>query len=237
MDEIVATLREPPAGAQALPLFTLNVAHVASLRRSAAFRHAYRSAWRATVDGMPILVVSRLKRLGLHRIAGADLVTALFSTRVADLRPFFVAGSEATAQAIRERLVARGFADEDLAFVVPPFGFETDAAYSQALAARVKAHGTTHLLMGVGAPKSEIWVVAWRAQLGGCYALCVGAGLDFLAGTKARAPVVLRDTGLEWAWRLYSEPRRLARRYLVDAFAFLYIVAFRKLDLEKDGLD
>jgi N-acetylglucosaminyldiphosphoundecaprenol N-acetyl-beta-D-mannosaminyltransferase len=231
IEQIVATLRTRPAARQALPLFTINVAHVTSLRRDAAFRRAYRQAWLVTVDGTPVHVFARLSGAAVEKVAGSDLVARLLATPIEGVRGFFVVSSEATARALRARLVARGFPDDALAFVVPPFGFERDEAYSRALAARIAAHGTTHLFMGVGAPKSEIWVVAWKAQLGGCYALCVGAGPDYVAGTRRRAPVLLQKTGLEWAWRFGAEPRRLARRYIFDAFGFLWIVAFRKLDL------
>ena len=233
MDEIVATLARPPSGTEALPLFTLNVAHVTSLSRDEAFRRAYRAAWLVTIDGMPVYLMAKAKGLRTHKVPGSDLVARIFATRNAAMRAFFVASSRGTADGIRGRLVARGFAEGALAFDVPPFGFERDDVASQALAARIRAHGTTHLFMGVGAPKSEIWVVRWRRELGGCYALCVGAGLDYLAGTRARAPVALQKTGLEWVWRLGSEPRRLARRYLFDAFAFVSIVIFRRLDIEK----
>ena len=233
VDRIVAMLRMRPASRQALPLFTINVAHVTSLRRDAAFRDAYRAAWLVTVDGTPVNIFARLSGVVVDKVTGSDLVARLLGTRFEGMRGFFVVSSQATAQALRARLVARGFSEDALAFVVPPFGFERDVAFSRALAARVAAHGTTHLFMGVGAPKSEIWVVERKAQLGGCYALCVGAGLDYLAGTKRRAPALLQKTGLEWAWRLAVEPRRLARRYLFDAFGFLYIMTFRKLDLRK----
>ncbi len=235
LDRIVARLRTRPAGGQALPLFTINVAHVTRLRRDAAFRQAYRRAWLVTVDGTPVHLLARLRGAAVEKVAGSDLVAGLFGTRFDGMRGFFVVSSDATARALRAGLVARGFADEALAFVVPPFGFERDAAYSQALAARIAAHGTTHLVMGVGAPKSEIWVVTWMDRLGGCYALCVGAGLDYLAGTRRRAPALMRKTGLEWAWRFAAEPRRLARRYLHDAFGFAWIVVSRGLDLRRDA--
>ena len=235
LDGLVRALEQPPSCQEALPLFTLNVAHITSLRRDAAFRRAYRAAWRVTVDGMPVFLLARAKGLKVAKVAGSDLVVALFRADLSGMRPFFVASTQETTQALRTRLAARGLAPEAMAFDVPPFGFERDEAYSRALAARVTAHNTTHLLMGVGAPKSEIWVVRWKRELGGCYALCVGAGLDFLAGTRRRAPVAMQKVGLEWAWRLGAEPRRLARRYVGDALAFAYIVTFGALDVNAEA--
>ena len=73
------------------------------------------------------------------------------------------------------------------------------------------------LVVGLGALKQELWVSKYRERIAAPVALCVGATIDFLAGEKARAPVWMRRVGLEWAHRLASEPRRLARRYLRDA--------------------
>jgi N-acetylglucosaminyldiphosphoundecaprenol N-acetyl-beta-D-mannosaminyltransferase len=73
------------------------------------------------------------------------------------------------------------------------------------------------LVVGLGAPKQELWVAANRERIAAPVALCVGATIDFLAGEKARAPVWMRRVGIESVHRLASEPRRLARRYLRDA--------------------
>jgi N-acetylglucosaminyldiphosphoundecaprenol N-acetyl-beta-D-mannosaminyltransferase len=80
---------------------------------------------------------------------------------------------------------------------------------------------TTHLLLGVGAPRSEIWADRYRDELGDCYVLSVGAGLEFFAQTKRRAPSWMRRVGLEWLWRLGQDPRRLWRRYLIGSFGFV----------------
>ena len=80
------------------------------------------------------------------------------------------------------------------------------------------------LLVGLGAPKQELWVHAHRQRLSTPVALCVGAAIDFLAGEEARAPVWIRRSGLEWLHRAASEPRRLAGRYARDAWAFAWLV-------------
>lgn len=106
----------------------------------------------------------------------------------------------------------------------PPFGFEKDPAYSMAMAGRIRAHATTHLVLGIGSPKSESWVDDWRDELGGCHTFGFGAGLDFFAGTAKRAPLWMRRWGLEWSWRFAREPRRLFHRYFVDAWLFLLAI-------------
>jgi N-acetylglucosaminyldiphosphoundecaprenol N-acetyl-beta-D-mannosaminyltransferase len=87
------------------------------------------------------------------------------------------------------------------------------------------------LIIGLGAPKQEIWVHAMHSQLQVKVALCVGATIDFLAGEKMRAPKLMRTLGLEWLHRMLSEPKRLAGRYWHDAKIFPRLV-FRELTSE-----
>ncbi len=108
---------------------------------------------------------------------------------------------------------------------VPKFGFEHDSAASHALALSVQKHRTTHLIMGLGAPKSEIWSDIHRDIIGDAYVLCLGASAEFFTGIRPRAPYVLRLCGLEWLWRFCMEPRRLFSRYFVDSWLFLKILA------------
>ena len=215
-----------PSGEGPRVVATANLDHIVNISKNDAFRRAYRRAWAVTADGMPVFLYARLRGLLLPgRVTGADLCRRLLG----DLSPerhrlFLIVSSVETADRIRTILFKRGFSPKALEFRVPPFGFDEDDAYSEDFAARIRRHGTTHLFLGVGAPKSEIWTDRFRAKLGDCYVLNVGAGLDFFAGTKPRAPRLLRQTGLEWAWRLLTEPRRLFRRYVVNSWRFLRVV-------------
>jgi N-acetylglucosaminyldiphosphoundecaprenol N-acetyl-beta-D-mannosaminyltransferase len=215
-----------PAGAGPRMIATTNLDHVVQLSRNAALRAAYRRAWTVTADGMPVYLYARLRGAPLPgRLTGADVFARLMTMLEPGAhRCFFVAASQDTADRIATALIQRGFARDALAFRVPPHGFEHDAAYSDDLARAIRAHGTTHLFLGLGSPKSEIWADRHRGALGDCYVLNVGAALEFYAGTKQRAPVALQRAGLEWAWRVGCEPRRLFRRYFVDSWRFLWLV-------------
>ena len=207
-------------------VLTSNVDHIVCLRRDAAFRAAYRSAWLITADGMPVYLFARLRGVPLNgRAPGSDLIAMVIDRFASGRhRPFFVCASVGVAEALSARLARRGFASGCAGFAAPPFGFEEDEAYSRDLAHRIRGHGTTHLVFGLGAPKSEIWAYHHRHLIGGCYVLPVGAGLEYIVGLKRRAPKVLRRIGLEWAWRLLHEPRRLFRRYAIDSWPFLAAV-------------
>jgi len=215
-----------PPGSGARTVVTTNLDHVVRLPEDAAFRTAYEHAWAVTADGMPVHLYAKLRGAAAPtRVPGADLVRSLFRALDPERdRVFMVASDFQTAEQLHTDLNARGFPLEAIHCVVPPHGFETDANYSRRLAHRIRRSGTTHLVFGVGAPKSEVWIDRYRHQLGDCYALAVGAGLEFLARTKRRAPRWMQRCGLEWTWRLGQEPRRLWRRYLLGGWRFLIAV-------------
>lgn len=212
----------PPAGSGMAMVVTANMDHVVNLLRNERFRRAYGTARLATADGAPVALYARLRGAGLPgRVAGPDLFAALMpALSPGRHRPFFVVSREATGEKLAEWLVQRGFSRGAIGTVCPPFGFEKDADRSAELAWAIKAHGTTHLFMGVGSPKSEVWLDDWSHALGDCYGLGIGAGLDYFVGTEERAPSWMREHGLEWFWRWAKEPRRLTRRYATDAALF-----------------
>lgn len=90
-----------------------------------------------------------------------------------------------------------------------------------AVAAEVLASGADLVLVGMGSPRQELWAARHIAVPGGASALCVGGLLDFTAGVKPRAPVLIRRLRLEWVFRLLLEPRRMWRRYIVGNVVFI----------------
>jgi N-acetylglucosaminyldiphosphoundecaprenol N-acetyl-beta-D-mannosaminyltransferase len=106
----------------------------------------------------------------------------------------------------------------------PPIGFERDAAENAKIIARLAAAKPDLLLVGLGAPKQELWVDAHRHAISAKVTLCIGATIDFLAGERRRAPMWIRRLGLEWLHRVAGEPRRLLGRYARDAWVFPRLV-------------
>lgn len=209
---------DEPVGAFRM-IATANIDHIANLSVNPEFGAAYGDAWLATIDGTPVHLYARLAgRRDLPKVPGSDLLPVILERlRPGTHRPFFVAAAEETAEALKRQLLDRGFAEDSIGVAVPEFGFEADGAE---LLRAITAHGTTHLFMGVGSPKSEIWMHRNRLALRGCYGFGFGAGLDYTAGTRRRAPALFRSAGLEWAWRVLAEPRRLPQRYARAAWGF-----------------
>jgi N-acetylglucosaminyldiphosphoundecaprenol N-acetyl-beta-D-mannosaminyltransferase len=206
---------------------TANMDHVVRLSVDQAFHDAYDAAWIATADGAPVAWACRLAGVPVPgRVTGADLFSDVMrGLDPARHRPVFVVANRAVAEPLAGRLRAMGMGKDGYRIEVPPMGFERDPEAGARIVAAVRAIATTHLFMGIGAPRSEIFVAANRDRLRGVTAMCVGAGIAYHLGVKRRAPALLQRLGLEWSWRLLSEPRRLARRYLVDSQAFAGILA------------
>ncbi len=225
-EQVVSTfLSTPEQGQDARFVVTANVDHIVQLRRNADLRDAYAHAWYRTVDGTPVYLYARLRGVDLHKVTGADLFAKVMERlNPAVHRPFFVCASEDIAQGLRQGLVKRGFSPDMVGSIIPPFGFEKDAAFGERMATAIRDHGTTHLFFGVGCPKSEIWMNRYRKDLGDVYACAVGAALAFHIGALSRAPRLVRKIGMEWLWRALQEPNRLLKRYFVHSWAFLAIV-------------
>lgn len=212
---------------------TPNIDHIRRLSGDPAFAKAY--AWAAiiTCDGFPVYRYAQMRGCTpAGRVTGCDIARELLRHEPLGMhRLFFVADSRETAAGLRRWAKRRGLAGQ-VATHVPPHGFERDLACSADLVRRIEAHGTTLLLMGVGAPKSEIFVHQHRKVLPQCWALCVGQALRIEAGVIRRAPAMVMALNAEWMWRLGKEPRRLASRYAVGSMAFLGAVA-RDVRLER----
>ncbi|MGI9450217.1 MAG: WecB/TagA/CpsF family glycosyltransferase [Geminicoccaceae bacterium] len=206
---------------------TPNVDHTVMLQEHEGLRAAYDHADLVLPDGYPVVWASRLvgKRLP-ERVAGSDLVPALFAAadQNAPLRVFLLGAGPGVAERAAKRIEQKWDSVEVVDTYSPPFGFEKDDVEQERILARVKAANPDVLVVGLGAPKQEVWVHDQRHRLASSVALCVGATIDFLAGEKNRAPVWIQRAYLEWLYRLLSEPKRLFWRYARDAWIFPQLV-------------
>ena len=207
---------------------TPNVDHVVMLRHQDGLRAAYQDAGMVLVDGAPVLWSSRLLRRPLpERVAGSDLVPALFSAATAQrrLRVYLLGAGPGVADRAAANIRRQWPEVQVVGTYSPPLGFERDDTENAAILDRIAAARPDVLIVGLGAPKQELWVHRHRSRLAAKVALCVGATIDFLAGERSRAPVWMRDVGLEWLYRVASEPRRLTVRYAKDAWVFPQLLA------------
>jgi N-acetylglucosaminyldiphosphoundecaprenol N-acetyl-beta-D-mannosaminyltransferase len=177
-------------------------------------------------DGMPLVWASRRGRRRLpERVAGSDLLPALCArAAVNGYRLFFLGGApgvgEEAVRALRQRFPGLQVVGAE----APPFR-PLSSEEEEALLGRIRAARPHLLFVAFGQPKGEVWLWEHYQQLGVPVCVQVGAALDFAAGRVPRAPGWLRRTGLEWAYRLWREPTRLAGRYAHNAAFLLRMLA------------
>lgn len=193
---------------------TPNVDHMLRLLDDPAVpRHAYEAADLILCDSRILARLARWCGVALPLVPGSDLTAELFARIVRPGDRIAVIGSDATTvAAVRARYPAL-----EIVHHPAPMGLRRDDAARAAAARFIAETRPRFTLIAVGAPQQEM--VAFDAKRLGAArgtALCIGASVDFLAGTQRRAPRLVQRLSLEWAWRLLTEPRRLWRRYLVE---------------------
>jgi N-acetylglucosaminyldiphosphoundecaprenol N-acetyl-beta-D-mannosaminyltransferase len=206
---------------------TPNVDHVVMLQTNDSLRRVYGDAHLILADGVPLIAASRLLGDPLpERVAGSELVPLLFDAVAPDrrLRVFLLGAAPGVAERAAAKIHRRWPGVQVVGTYSPPVGFERDADEEDRILRRLSDAKPELVIVGLGAPKQELWVHKHFRQLPGRVALCVGATIDFLAGEKAQAPIWMRRTGLEWLHRVVTEPRRLGGRYAKDAWIFPQLV-------------
>lgn len=193
---------------------TPNVDHMVRLADAdAAVRAAYRAADVTVCDSRVLARTARLAGVTLTVAPGSDLVALLFErVLVPGDRIILVGGRADDVARLRARYPAL-----DIVHHEPPHGLRDDAPARAAAADAAVAAAARVTLLAVGSPQQEL-IAHQMAQRGAARgtALCIGASVDFIVGAQRRAPQLVQRAGLEWAWRLAGNPRRLARRYLMD---------------------
>ncbi|TWT87530.1 putative N-acetylmannosaminyltransferase [Pseudobythopirellula maris] len=207
---------------------TPNVNHIVQLQRNAALREAYADASLVVADGWPIVAASR--RLGQslpERVAGSDLAPAMFDRGLSDrpLKVFLLGGGAGVPQSAAENVSRQWPGVEIVGALSPSFSFTADRGEQDEAIAMINDAEPHLLVVGLGAPKQEIWLQANHRRLKARVAIAGGATIDFLAGEQTRAPRWVQRARLEWVFRIATNPRRLAGRYLHDGLRFPWIVA------------
>ncbi|MBY6539468.1 WecB/TagA/CpsF family glycosyltransferase [Rhodococcus sp. BP-349] len=224
-ERLVATFADMLDSGRPRLVVTPNVDQVLRIGRDSHARHVFESAHLRVVDGMPL--VALLRMLGCptpQRNTGADLLPLLAGMSAA--RGWVIAivgGGEGVAGRAAEAL-SQGNPGASVTAVDMPMLTSPDDPAGRAAVDALCAISPDFVFLCMGFPKQESWFLHWQELLPGGIYLGTGAAVDFAAGTVQRAPRILQRVGLEWAFRLAQEPRRLARRYLVEGPGFMGVV-------------
>jgi N-acetylglucosaminyldiphosphoundecaprenol N-acetyl-beta-D-mannosaminyltransferase len=224
MDQLVAWARCKESRYVAV----CNVHVVVTASRDAAYGRIIDGADMATPDGAPVAWM--LRRFGFRdqpRITGPDLMLALYDRCSKEQLPVYFYGStDATLATLCDRLVSTFPSLAVAGTEAPPFRPLSDQE-DEEVVKRINDSGAAVVFVGLGCPKQERWMAAHRGRIHAVM-IGVGAAFDFHAGTLRRAPTWMQKSGLEWLFRLASEPRRLWKRYLVTN-TFFILGAMRQL--------
>lgn len=229
--DAIAKILDAAERGESFAAFTLNLDHLVKLRADAAFRDAYRAARFVTADGAPVAKLASQSGRRVLRTTGADLVIPLAAGAAQRKLGIALYGStpDVLARAGRSLSEASGGNLHITRAVSPPYGFDPEGAVADAALDDIAASGARLCFVALGAPKQEI--LAARAVKKGVPVgfVCIGAALDFLAGAQQRAPAFMRNNGLEWFWRVATNPRRLGWRYVQCGQVLSSIVVRRSL--------
>jgi N-acetylglucosaminyldiphosphoundecaprenol N-acetyl-beta-D-mannosaminyltransferase len=181
-----------------------------------------RRAELVVADGMPVVWLSRLKKQSLpQRVTGADLVPALCELAAArGYRVFFLGAAEGVGQTAADQLKSR-YPELQIAGVEAPVLAELSIAAESALLHRIRQSRADIVFAAFGQPKGELWLHDNLHHMGSVVAMQIGASIDFVAGRAQRAPRWIQRLGVEWLYRTWQEPRRMAGRYAANLWFLL----------------
>ena len=228
MDEVLDKLSRVRSGSPFSYVVTPNVDHVVRLEMSSekeTLSPLYNGAELSLCDSRILRHLARLHGLDLPLVAGSDLTVRLFDDVIgAGDRIAVIGGDVELLEQLRSR-----FPQLEIVHHSPPMGLRHNKA-AKAEAARFVAQAQARFIfLAVGSPQQEMIAAEAKAQGATGVALCIGASLDFITGRERRAPRLLQRLSLEWAYRLFADPRRMWRRYLVEGpRVFVMAAKFRR---------
>jgi N-acetylglucosaminyldiphosphoundecaprenol N-acetyl-beta-D-mannosaminyltransferase len=216
-----------------------NVHGVMESQQDQELKRIHNAAGLVTPDGMPLVWLSRLMGFRhVERVYGPDLMLAVCERSTKQgYRHFFYGGAPGVAEKLAVELQSRFPGLQVAGTYSPPFRPLTPEE-DQRVVGHINSAQSDIIWVGIGAPKQEHWMGEHVGRLCAPVLIGVGAAFDFHAGLKKQAPKWMQKSGLEWSFRLMTEPRRLWHRYLVNNPFFLWLIFLQALGrkaAESDG--
>lgn len=224
-------------------IFTPNVDHLIKLQKDSEFVQAYSVSDFKICDSQILMYASKFLGTPIkEKISGSDLLPAFckYHKNNEDIKIFLLGAAQGVASKAQEKInnkIGRMIVVNSYS---PPFGFDKDEVECQKIVDMINNSDATVLVIGLGAPKQEKWLYKYKDDLKNIKIfMALGATIDFEAGNVKRAPRWMSEIGLEWLFRLFCEPKRLWKRYLLDDIPFLFLILKQKLNLyiNKDSKD
>ncbi|HHJ19455.1 MAG TPA: glycosyltransferase [Gammaproteobacteria bacterium] len=205
---------------QSRTLITLNAGILMNMRSDAKFEHACTSGDLIVADGVPVVWSTKLLKTPLAgRVAGVDLMEELLNAgNECGLKIYLLGAKQEVIDTLSQKIRKE---HPNLEIVGSRNGYFSEKD-DQEVVQNIRESGANILFIGMPSPFKEVWGEKYREQLGVNVIFGVGGSFDVLAGYVTRAPQWMQKSGLEWAWRLGMEPRKMWKRYLVTNTQFLY---------------
>ena len=223
MAEVVRCCGEVIEGKQALTLGVVNAGKLIGMQTNRQLRAAVTSCDLVLADGMAVVWASRLLRRPLpERVAGIDLFLKLLEQADAREHSVFLLG--ATQEVLQTVVAEMGRRYPRARIVGSRDGYFGDDEVP-GIVEEIRAAQPDLLFLGISSPKKELFLARWGRELGAAVCHGVGGAFDVFAGKVTRAPEQWQRLGLEWLHRVFQEPGRMWKRYLVTNTVFLYLLA------------
>jgi len=208
-------------------VMTVNLDFLVLARSNPQFHQTISQSDLTLLDGRPLIWMARY--LGLQtceRMTGPDLIeTAAAMSADSGARIFLLGGTPAAAYGTRKYL-ERQFPGVQICGVMspPPADYPFSPEVDSAICQRIRETQPDILFVAFGAPKQDLWIQEHLGHLGVKVSAGIGGSFNFLSKLTPRAPRILQRLGLEWAFRLVSEPSRLWKRYLLHDMPFMFVI-------------
>lgn len=221
----IAAIQDWAVDGRARMVCVRDVHGVMQARNNALLRDLHLRADMVTPDGMPLVWLGRVGGFAVERTCGPDLMDRFMKdTAGSGLKQFLLGGAPGIADELRRHFETKYPGANIVGTHSPPFR-ELAPEEVKELAAQIRRSGAQVVWIGLSTPKQE-FLMDQMLQYSNWTSIAVGAAFDFHSGAVKRAPKWMQSSGLEWSYRLFSEPRRLWRRYLILAPKFVLAVLF-----------
>jgi len=194
----------------------------------------HNEAGMVTPDGMPMVWMNKIRgNKHVSRVYGPDLMLAVSEVSARKgYKHFYYGGNDGVADLLKEKLTARFPGLQVVGTYCPPFRKLT-ADEDASVCKMIDDSGADVVWVGLSTPKQEFWMHGHMGRIKTPVMIGVGAAFDFHAGLKSQAPAWMQKSGMEWFYRLCTEPKRLWKRYLRNNPLFVFNVTLQLLGLKK----
>ncbi len=226
MDDTVDSIAERVEERHFTQHVVVNVAKVVDMQKNSVLDESVRSCNIINIDGMGVLWGARLLGYDIpERVAGVDLFYCLLQMSAQRGFPVFLLGAEEEIVIEARRRVEEIYPHLIVAGHHHGYFWEDE----ETVVDKIRISNARLLFVAITSPKKENFINKWKDQLGVDFVMGVGGTFDVVAGKVKRAPKWMQRIGLEWLYRVYQEPRRMWKRYLLTNSKFAWLLTLEKV--------